>query len=41
MKEVNDGLPKSVPGVGLVGGKFVDENTATGQQGSLIPSVWG
>ena len=33
--------PKSVPGVGLVGGKFVDENTATGQQGSLIPSVWG
>lgn len=33
--------PKSVPGVGLVGGKFVDENAATGQQGSLIPSVWG
>lgn len=33
--------PKSVPGVGLVGGKFVDENPATGQQGSLIPSVWG
>lgn len=33
--------PKSVPGVGLVGGKFVDENTATGQQGSLIPSAWG
>lgn len=33
--------PKSVPGVGLVGGKFVDENSATGQQGSLIPSAWG
>ncbi|MGD9759114.1 MAG: hypothetical protein AB7U71_16500 [Comamonas sp.] len=33
--------PKSVPGVGLVGGKFVDENAATGQQGSLIPSAWG
>lgn len=33
--------PKSVPGVGLVGGKFVDENTAMGQQGSLIPSAWG
>jgi hypothetical protein len=33
--------PKSVPGVGLVGGKFVDENTATGQVGSLVPSSWG
>lgn len=33
--------PKSVPNVGLVGGKFVDENTATGVQGSLIPSAWG
>lgn len=33
--------PKSVPGVGLAGGKFVDENTAMGQQGSLIPSSWG
>lgn len=33
--------PKSVPNVGLVNGKFVDENTATGQVGSLIPSVWG
>ena len=33
--------PKSVPGVGLVGGKFADENTTTGQQGSLIPSEWG
>ncbi|MCS3512519.1 hypothetical protein [Pseudomonas grimontii] len=33
--------PKSVPNVGLVGGKFVDENTSTGQVGSLIPSAWG
>lgn len=33
--------PKSVPGVGLVDGKFIDENTTTGQVGSLIPSSWG
>ena len=33
--------PKSVPGVGLIGGKFVDENLASGQQGSLIPASWG
>ena len=33
--------PKSVPNVGLVNGKFVDENTATGQVGSLIPAPWG
>lgn len=33
--------PKSVPGVGLVGGKFVDEDMATGRQGSLIPASWG
>ncbi|MGE7812105.1 hypothetical protein ACQKMW_01610 [Pseudomonas sivasensis] len=33
--------PKSVPNIGLVGGKFVDENTGTGQVGSLIPAVWG
>lgn len=33
--------PKSVPNVGLVNGKFVDENTTTGQVGSLIPSSWG
>lgn len=33
--------PNSVPNVGLVGGKFVDENTSTGQVGSLIPSAWG
>lgn len=34
-------FPKSVPGVGLVDGKFVDENQATGLVGSLIPSAWG
>lgn len=34
-------FPKSVPGVGLVDGKFVDENQTTGQAGSLIPSAWG
>lgn len=33
--------PKSTPNVGLVGGKFVDENTGTGQPGSLIPATWG
>lgn len=33
--------PKSVPNVGLVDGQFVDENAATGQVGSLIPSSWG
>jgi hypothetical protein len=33
--------PNSVPNVGLVAGKFVDENTATGQVGSLIPAAWG
>ena len=25
----------------LVNGKFIDENVATGQQGSLIPAAWG
>lgn len=34
-------FPKSVPGAGLVGGQFVDENQATGQVGSLIPAKWG
>lgn len=34
-------FPKSVPNIGLVNGRFVDENPATGQPGSLIPSVWG
>jgi hypothetical protein len=33
--------PKSVPGVGLVDGKFVDEDAVSGQVGSLIPSAWG
>ncbi|WP_146043818.1 hypothetical protein [Pseudomonas sp. GW531-T4] len=33
--------PKSVPNIGLVGGKFVDENQLTGTPGSLIPSAWG
>lgn len=33
--------PKSVPNVGLVNGRFVDENPTTGQVGSLIPSAWG
>lgn len=33
--------PKSVPGIGLVNGKFVDENSASGTPGSLIPSTWG
>ena len=34
-------FPKSVPNIGLIGGRFVDENTGTGQPGSLIPAVWG
>lgn len=34
-------FPKSVPNIGLVNGEFVDENTATGQPGSLIPAGWG
>jgi len=33
--------PKSVPNVGLVNGRFVDENASTGQIGSLIPAAWG
>nr|WP_029978238.1 phage tail protein [Pseudomonas sp. PH1b] len=33
--------PKSVASVGLVNGKFVDENPVTGQVGSLISSEWG
>lgn len=34
-------FPKSVPGVGLVGGQFADEDPAIGRQGSLISSAWG
>ncbi|MCU1750434.1 hypothetical protein [Pseudomonas sp. 6D_7.1_Bac1] len=33
--------PKSAPGVGLVNGKFVDENPVAGTPGSLIPASWG
>lgn len=33
--------PKSVPSVGLVNGRFVDENPVEGSPGSLIPAVWG
>ncbi|WP_341869622.1 phage tail protein [Pseudomonas aegrilactucae] len=33
--------PKSVPAIGLVNGRFVDENPATGMPGSLIPASWG
>ncbi|CAI8876382.1 hypothetical protein EMIT053CA3_310024 [Pseudomonas donghuensis] len=34
-------FPKTTPGVGLVNGKFADENPSTGQIGSLIPAAWG
>lgn len=34
-------FPKSVPGVGLVNGKFIDEDPLAATPGSLIPSVWG
>lgn len=34
-------FPKKVPGVGLVDGRFVDEDQASGLPGSLIPSTWG
>lgn len=33
--------PKNTPGVGLVNGKFVDENVVSGTPGSLIPATWG
>ncbi|KPA92709.1 phage-related tail fiber protein [Pseudomonas asplenii] len=33
--------PKSTPSVGLVNGRFVDENPVNGSPGSLIPAVWG
>ncbi len=32
--------PKSDPSVGLVNGQFVDEDSITGQPGSLIPAAW-
>ncbi|WP_339521533.1 hypothetical protein [Pseudomonas sp. EL_65y_Pfl2_R96] len=34
-------FPISAPGIGLVGGKFVDEDPLLGTPGSLIPSQWG
>lgn len=34
-------FPKSVPGVGLVDGKFIDEDPLAATPGSLIPSAWG
>ncbi|WP_282412254.1 hypothetical protein [Pseudomonas sp. PS01299] len=33
--------PKSVPSVGLAGGRFVDEDPLVGTPGSLIPAQWG
>lgn len=33
--------PKSVVSVGLVNGRFVDEDPVTGTPGSLIPASWG
>jgi len=33
--------PKSIPGSGLVDGKFVDEDAIAGTPGSLIPASWG
>jgi len=33
--------PKSVPSVGLVNGKFVNEDVVSGLPGSLIPATWG
>lgn len=34
-------FPKSVPGVGLVNGRFIDEDPLAATPGSLIPSAWG
>lgn len=34
-------FPKSVAGVGLVAGQFVDEDKAIPRPGSLIPAKWG
>ncbi|WP_097302145.1 phage tail protein [Pseudomonas chlororaphis] len=33
--------PNSVPSVGLVDGRFIDENAISGAPGSLIPAAWG
>ncbi len=32
--------PKSIPGVGLVDGGFIDDNPIAGTPGSLIPAAW-
>ncbi|WP_426345163.1 gp53-like domain-containing protein [Alcaligenes sp. HNGD-HTN06] len=32
--------PKSLPGIGLVGGKFADANPTTGAPGSWISAAW-
>lgn len=34
-------FPISVPGIGLVDGKFADEDPLVGTPGSLIPAQWG
>lgn len=34
-------FPNSVPSIGLVNGKFADEDPLAGTPGSLIPSAWG
>lgn len=34
-------FPKSVPDVGLINGKFADEDPLAATPGSLIPSAWG
>lgn len=34
-------FPISVPSIGLVGGKFADEDPLAGTPGSLIPAQWG
>lgn len=34
-------FPKSVPNVGLVNGRFVDEDPSTELVGSLVPAAWG
>jgi len=33
-------FPKSDSSIGLVGGRFIDENPVTGQVGSIIPAAW-
>ncbi|HCN72076.1 MAG TPA: hypothetical protein DIS96_10295, partial [Pusillimonas sp.] len=33
-------FPLSDPSVGLVNGRFIDENPVSGQVGSIIPAAW-